>query len=397
MSNFHRSILMPLVPLVTFLASEVMAQPTIATPGMASPQASRLPQSPVEPPISVEELEQEFGAVPLVQLPIGIRPLQVVLDDIGRQVGTNLKADPEIAARDTPMNLKVPTPFWDVLLHLMHTTNVSVLRRQVDFEVSDKGSEWLEGVPKSSVGSFLTFATMVYRNKQLPLRQSPVMTKNLDSASLQLQFFGYPHGRLAGQQSVRVEEIVDDQDEKYTLPTRVMQSSLPGMMYSPGTIYSVGGYRAELGRISSQAKSLKSIKGFILTTMSFGTDTWEINDIFETKDLVHHVDGTTLTFRGIETDPNWHRIRVTVAMLSANRSIFDDASRNFQMLDANGKSLGPGRTTQRYNADSAEMTIEFPSTTRGEQVGPPVKILWNIPVKIRRIKVPFEFKDIPLP
>ncbi|HEY7115040.1 MAG TPA: HEAT repeat domain-containing protein [Tepidisphaeraceae bacterium] len=70
-----------------------------------------------------------------------------------------------------------------------------------------------------------------------------------------------------------------------------------------------------------------------------------------------------------------------------------------RLLDAQGQSLWMSGGSTTYGQDKYVSTQEFRCDPggNGKKVGPPVKFQWDVPVEVRTLTLPVEFKDLPLP
>jgi hypothetical protein len=69
-----------------------------------------------------------------------------------------------------------------------------------------------------------------------------------------------------------------------------------------------------------------------------------------------------------------------------------------QVTDADGKRYaftGNSRTGGTDRMTSA--IVRFGNQNRTQPMGKPAKLSWTLPVETKEVRIPFEFKDLPIP
>ena len=129
----------------------------------------------------------------------------------------------------------------------------------------------------------------------------------------------------------------------------------------------------------------------------------EVPDVMETRELTRRAAGRRLTVQSARrTSGGGVEVKVTVF-----RDELDDEQwrqfnepRDFvQLVDRDGHATSLASVSESESAErSATLTMQFASQTAGggESAGP-LKFVWQVPEEIRAVRVPFEYRDLPLP
>jgi hypothetical protein len=76
--------------------------------------------------------------------------------------------------------------------------------------------------------------------------------------------------------------------------------------------------------------------------------------------------------------------------------VIDLMHRGLALYDAAGKPLTMDVPEARQQTSSTEIDVNFSRGSGRAKAGPPAKLIWTIPDKVREMFVPFEFKNIPI-
>jgi hypothetical protein len=153
---------------------------------------------------------------------------------------------------------------------------------------------------------------------------------------------------------------------------------------------------------SDGATKLSTIKGEFTVNLATDFEKTEIAD-FNKPGAIHKVGDRTLTIKSFAPQQNNNVFEVHLSV--AGEPPVQNGNRNqitmseFEFLDAQGDSLQANN--QNYSNDPvAELDIFlYPNFIQGvnRQTGPPTKIIWTVPTKVRPFTVSYEFHDLDLP
>jgi hypothetical protein len=72
---------------------------------------------------------------------------------------------------------------------------------------------------------------------------------------------------------------------------------------------------------------------------------------------------------------------------------------DIRLLDERGQAMARTGSSTSGGPEQVEMTVEFNPRAWGHdrRLGEPAKLVWTVPTETRDVRVPFEFKDLPIP
>jgi hypothetical protein len=96
--------------------------------------------------------------------------------------------------------------------------------------------------------------------------------------------------------------------------------------------------------------------------------------------------GEVAVFRDGRTDAEWYALKIELG--AGDARLEDDGGRVV------ARALGGTDAEESPDAQRFEVRLRF---SREEGGGEPVRWVWEFPVETRELRVPFEFRDLPIP
>jgi hypothetical protein len=108
----------------------------------------------------------------------------------------------------------------------------------------------------------------------------------------------------------------------------------------------------------------------------------ELTSLRRSPDEAIYIDFVVTPQRGIsELQEDWSRLQTL--------------SNALRLEDAAGRQWTPTGGGTSWENNSARMSRGFQRS--GENVGPPIRLVWELPARTMTVSIPFEFTDVPLP
>jgi len=147
------------------------------------------------------------------------------------------------------------------------------------------------------------------------------------------------------------------------------------------------------------------IRGTIGFSTMGRSEKWEVADFLKSKGVSKTVAGVRCTLNKVVKNGEDYKIDVTMQRDGTSNARWEMFSKLtygglIRMYDAAGRSLytmDPGASSPQQQRIKAILTISSNDPTGGEKVGPPVRMVWEIPTELLEMRVPFEFVDLPMP
>ena len=270
---------------------------------------------------------------------------------------------------------------------------------QRDGEVS-----WMAG-PASDHGPFRAVARSMTRSTHQSI--DPAMINRSLMADFRLMT--EPRVRLVSVVPwVQVTEAVDENGLALTRPGGGGQIHWPPPLSQPGPYLSVS-----LNWPDGVGRRLAVLKGTVHLRAVSASRTIEVNGLggADGKPVEGTAEGARYSVAGpvAKGEEGGHEVNVTVARAEGEddaawnaRKVLVRVASRFRAYDADGRLL-PHFGTQHDDAEPKEVRFKL---SYGRQIidaagtkagGPPVRIAWEMPLEVKELAIPLEFKDLPLP
>ena len=316
-------------------------------------------------------------------------------------------------------------PFWDALQRVSETTSIYPVEHQPAAPgsiVLSQHAERLSGYPTAHHGAFAVQLRRLYRNQSsqidLGVEQDGRIggaSRSSSSLSVDLRLLVEPKVRLSASMTQPVlEEAVDESGRDLLLPSETrrinrlgwsntsnqwaVQSSLSLDAKAASGSQRIARLRGQLeaeiamevARLELKLADLADLRRLrpdekvpLSKRYTIGSYQIELTSLRRAQDDSIYVDFTITPQAGSpeQLQEEWVRMQ---AMSNALR-----------LEDASGRLWSPAAGNTGWDGTSAQISRGF--HRGGDSAGPAVQLVWEIPAKIMRISIPFEFTDIPLP
>lgn len=282
-------------------------------------------------------------------------------------------------------------PFWEVCRELAQRTGITVRDQRAPGElVFSSGSPDRLFGPTVHSGPFMIVAASADQRATLDYGGQRPGTQTL---SITLRVFAEPKLRIFGRTpGAVVEEAIDENGHSMLAPDPSAATGLSavGSQAFPLVV--------RLAPVSPGGKSIARLKGHFEVAAQLRSATLEVENLADARNLATSVGHHRVMITTEAKSPVEHEVRLSVFRDGSYERYWDRAldGRSVELYDADGKLLSANRTMSR-SGQQAETRFRVKLAATNEGLGPPARLVWTVPVEMREMTVPFEFRDLPLP
>jgi len=337
----------------------------------------------------------------LITLHMKDAPVEAVYREIARQAMVRI-APP--AGRSLVPNVSMDVeqqPFWRVIHQLAGQTGFAPAPISAGFEREIRliGNPGWAKARSCFSGCVLFIADSVSFNQSFNYISQQ---QTQSSISLRITAYVDPKIDVLELVALHLDEAVDENGNSILINPKYGEALSAGTG-PPGPLR--GSIR--LAYSPDTGKRIARLKGSARFALCTKRETWEVADIRNAKDVVRKMSPGTYTIKGLENqadNPSAYNLSIEIEQAGAMRSltpltIFSAFPNGPRLLDENGRAYqsggggggtvggGPLRYSFRFRDPANE----------GQKLGPPARLIWNVPVEMKEISVPLEMTDLPLP
>ncbi len=287
-------------------------------------------------------------------------------------------------------------PFWLVMKQFCQQTGLAPYAYGANtgrkITLMPGGSNWAR-LPGKMQGCFYVMPASASRSHTIDYSAPENVSGNF---SLQFTVMVDPKLQVARYSStLRLDEATDEKGNS------LIGAAMAGGSYSSGSPFQCG-LSAQLQYKPGTGKRLAVLKGSASFSVMEKLDTWELGDILKASDVVHLLPSGKYTLKQVTRVGAAYTGKVSInAPAEGNQPPMSDGGslhQNLRLVDAAGKSYVVTGTSGSGRGMGYDYTVNF-SARGGEEGNPgePVKMIWQIPVEMKELTVPVEFKDLPIP
>lgn len=202
-----------------------------------------------------------------------------------------------------------------------------------------------------------------------------------------------------------LDELIDAQGNPLPLPGR---HPYGGDFFDRSDL--IQNMSAHLHYPSDQGDSISRLKIIVRALMATKTQTLEIPDILSALGTEKSVAGIHCRIGDVEASDGRYRVQITMTCedqtpeaLGQLKEILSSGI-GIKLVDKAGRpipfrSVDTIRQVQEEDKKSLSATLDFRQNqfTTANPPGEPARLLWDIPVEIKEISIPFEFNNLPVP
>lgn len=391
--------------------SNLAAQPPEPAPKAPERVAPREPI--VLPSMTPDELSRAIGGPTLVTVKLANATAQEAFDAVRKQssVPVNAYTATQWAAfkKTSPVNI-VRQPFWLAMRELQNIWNFRIESYVVRPGLTMMAYSDDRGDRILSVGPCLFSISGLNYARSVGFSRDGKASAATDFSINARAFLDPKIQVLRGSTYYQVDEAIDDKGRSLR-----RDESSPSLLTEANPIRMNLPLQpqAETGKTLTQ---LKGTLGFVAVTRR---ETWEVPNVLQARDIAKTItrDGVEERFviDAVRKEGEDYHVQITVSRprsevrrivrLGNNRNLVILETNHYdqvRLLDAQNRDWP--RLTYRIQTQGDRQTSIISTTVifrkragSDDEVGTPAKLIIAVPSQWREVRVPFEFKDLPLP
>jgi len=350
-----------------------------------------------------------------VTLKVAEKSLKDVCDEIGKQTGYKIEANPTDAKRVYTFDFQNLT-FWEVIDKVCQEAGLGIQQNYGDTILRLQQHEgqsphvFYDGAFRFVANSFQHFRQVDFappgKNRAPALRS--------ESLTLTFTVYAEPKLPILGMAEVKLNAAYDNEKNSMLVPhgagnDDMMANGMMGRGRFVSRYY--GGYRTlsaptevRLNRPSEKATLAKTIRGSIpMTLLSEEKAVVVSDDILKAKGKKNKVGTTSFSFEDVTEQANNKQIQIKVTITEENKENPNDYTwmntmyQRIELQDAKGNKYQVTGTNWHNNGPNfVQMTWTYMPPPNAPKVEGPAKFVFHQWTTLPH-QVNFEFKDLPLP
>ncbi|MFI5381517.1 MAG: hypothetical protein ACHRHE_19645 [Tepidisphaerales bacterium] len=355
-------------------------------------------------PTSRPAMLERFDAAVPISIQLHQKSPQEVLDELARQSGIKTRVNPGNLWQTHPQQLVdvevKDVCYWRALKEICRAAGLQV--NGWDREVvlmAGAGRFGLTGDgPVSEKGPVMAIAQRIYRSQTADLQSGE--TRRLCTVSLMI--YVDPRVRLVAWKPVCV---LSARDEKGNDLGGNVSAGVYADRYNETSAWQIS-QTVSLTPATRTGGTVAELKGYLPAVVVLKAQTLEVPEPLTRKQFKQDVGPWTVELLDVKDKrpgqtPKAYQVDVVLQEREKAGSPSNfDLGRLVQLVDAKGAVL----MRQRYEGTSTtsggrtQASLVFMQNTfGGELTGPPTKLLVDVPVEMKEMGLPFEFRDVALP
>lgn len=314
------------------------------------------------------------------------------------------KALPESVSLDVDAK-----PFWEVFAELSALSGVGPNpwmyggggRRITLVPIAQMGPNGasFSKRPHVIIGPFMLVANSISRNRTVDLANPSAIT---DNTNIQLSVMCEPRIRVGQISQFAISEAVDENGLS-------LLNANPNMMRmdSMSDVSRTWMFQSNANLVvpANAGKRIATLKGSLLLNVFTRMETFEVPDLGKAADVSKVIGGTKYTLQ--QAQPGKQADTWDVSLLVTQEKLLDVGPRQVgyaavqasQLLDADGNAWQPGGAGGSGSTGNMTYKMTYYGNRGGgeKKPGVPVKFVMELPAEVKEVRIPVEFKDLPLP
>jgi hypothetical protein len=292
-------------------------------------------------------------------------------------------------------------PFWKVMRELLPQLGLEVGPYDVSnrFVLTEGDSDAMKG-PAYFDGPCMVVAESVTETKRLRFADPRQVDSNV---AISLQVFIEPKVAVMSRASSPIiEKFVDDAGhsllDEAEQRGRIADHQLTTELVSREAVFEI---EVPANAIAERTRKVATLKGYLPILVQTGSERLELPDPLKAKGTTSIKGGWKIMVRDFIEDQGAYTFKFEVKRSLVQRLLGQHTwnnqldSERIWLLDADGRPLS--RSGETLDTDDSTWTGEITFTRTDTPAGPPAKLVWEFTTKARELRIPFEFKDLPLP
>jgi hypothetical protein len=334
-----------------------------------------------------------------VTLQLKAVPPREAFEQLARQSGMLLRPYPPNLwdSRDWPVvDLSLQdVSFWTAVRELCDRTELSLQRigLERDLFLMRGANRPFANYPSAEQGPFLVVAQTLTRNHSVDLSRGRNFERRCD-----IRLVLYAEPRIAVVKGASRATILEAEDENGLKLPPINSGAADTLQTARTWMWTLN---ASIGLPETCGQRIARLKGDIRLQVQTQALAVEFEDVLNQKDVVRSAAGRRIILKEVrKAGTETYTVQVEIHRDPARPDEWNDIDlyATFRMEDAEGRSLtrrNPGRGAGGRGNLNLVMTFGQESWAGG--AGEAAKLIWDMPLEIGEIRVPFEFVDLPLP
>lgn len=341
------------------------------------------------------------GAKPISLQLVAASP-EEAFAELAKQADVQIKPmRPDLWTKADPVELKIENGrFWPVFMDMCQQANVRYNPfssgsdpRAVQLFSADQGPETITKYPRSEAQGCIVVLMSANRNYAISFANP---TQTVNGVGIQAMFLADPGVDLGSSLQAVVMEAVDENGMSLVLPGN-QQMSYGGQSRSL-----IRNVPMNLAYPANAGKKLVRLKAEIRANIITRTDTLTIDSPMDAEPQKKEMAAWSVEFKSAKTVGNMIEVQVAISgkqtAQGMDRKNMWNLLPSMELVDSQGTHYTQiGLGGMGGTPDSMTFTTRFGSPMPGQPLGKPAKLIWTLPVETKEIRLPFEFKDLPIP
>lgn len=346
--------------------------------------------------------ENKLLGATIITLHAKDEPANDVLTDFARQAhadfGLNRPAVAEYLRNRPAVTLDVDhKPFWEAMKLVGDATGLRPSpysgEPKMTLDPDGGGMDWLASTRQVTAGPFIVCANSCQDTRII----SYVGGGNTNNSfTLTLVAMAEPKLKILNSYAQNwLTECVDDKGNS------LMPANHMSYGFSNGRAW-WWNLQSSLKEPKEMGTRIARLRGTLKCSVQVKSETVEIDDIKDAKDVTKTAGGITITIRSLQNNNGSYQL--TLSMTSApfrgpgRWDQIQSIASNIQLLDAGGTPLQfNGTSSTNFNGNQMTLQLTYSPLNRNGQNAEPKKLVWEVPTETKELAVPFELTDLALP
>lgn len=316
---------------------------------------------------------------------------------LSQQAATNLRPyPPNLWESRTWPPVKVDldnASFWQALRELCGQTGLSLHRlgAQRDPVLMASGGRSLWEYPAVEHGPFLIFAQSIRRLHTANLSQAQPVQR---VCTIQLLLYVEP--RIALMKAANQAEITQAIDEK---GQALAPAGAGGALVAATS--GIWPLTATFSTPPQAGSRLVRLEGRIRTLVQSTRQLVEVPEVLKAANVTRAVGGHRLEVRSVRVAGETYTFQISILPDPQQPKLWEgmNLASTFRLVDAQGRGLTLRNSSGGGEADRIDLNLTFGREDwgGGEGAGEPARLIWDVPLQLKELAIPFQFTDLPLP
>jgi hypothetical protein len=324
-------------------------------------------------------------------------PLMKVLADFARQAGGNLGIDdPSVAkfaqGRIATINLD-NADFWQAMRAVKDASGLSPWVGQSGLTLAPAEGRGIMPVDLSNKYVRSSGGLLI---APLQMRETQTITYETDQSTgemlLTLNVIPEPKLHVIGTINFDwLKDCVDDRGHSL-MPTGPNRRFFPGLMMQRGARQPLWSLQANLHEVPGMGSKIARLRGEINLSAQTRSQVLEIDDITRAHDATREDGAASFTVAGCSKTNMNYQLTLMIRGITMNDPQFLDFVGSAELVDDKGQVILRQNYIPRQSPEGVMVILAFQPTQNT-----PAKLRWERTLEQKKLSIPFELDDLPLP